>query len=184
LADAEEPSVTAESELPSAAGRVDIFDVRGRELDVLLSEKEQADRQIGSYLELQIKTYALVLTAATVGAGWVFSQKDIALASEPTKVAASLVLASVLSFATIQGVTNYGIVLGYIKYKNLVIGPRMQALLQLQTNPLGALETIARSRSNKVVVISSASGGGLLLLVLLCQIPQLLPAPLRCRWRW
>jgi hypothetical protein len=155
--------VTAEPELPRIHERSEAFDVRGRELDLLLSEKEQADKQIGSYLELQIKTYAFIFTAATVGAGWMFAQNDGAFASGPMRGVVSLTLAFLISFATLQGVSNYGIVLGYIKYKNLVIGPRMQALLRLRVNPLGALKTIASSRSNRVVVMSSATSGGLLL---------------------
>jgi hypothetical protein len=142
---------------------MDPFDAREKELTVLLSEKEYADRQTTSYLELLIRVHGVVFSAAVVGAGWIFAQQGGGLSSGPIRCATALVLAFLICFATFQGVANYGIVLGYIRYKSEVLGPRIQSLLKAETNPLGAFRAIASFGSNRVVVISSVASGGLLL---------------------
>ena len=115
------------------------------ELNILMSEKEQADKQIGSYLELQVKVHTFIFTAAAAAAGWIFAQNKGGLSSPEVRGAAVLALAFLGSFAILQGITVYGIVLGYIRYKNLVIGNRMKILLGLDRNPLMALQVIANS---------------------------------------
>jgi hypothetical protein len=136
------------------------MDVVEKELEVLLSEKEQSDKQIGSYLELQLKVHTVIFTAAAVAAGWVFSQKrDSLLASPEVSGAAALTLAFLGSFAVLQGTINYGIVLDYMRYKHVVVGRRMQDLLGLEQNPLVALPTISSSLANRTVIAASYFGG-------------------------
>ena len=50
---------------------------------------------------------------------------------------------SSVAIAVLQGIINYGIVLGYIRYKYMVVGRRIQELLNLERNPLAALRAIA-----------------------------------------
>jgi hypothetical protein len=135
------------------------MDTVEKELSILMSEKEQADKQIGSYLELQVKVHTLIFTAGAVAAGWIFAQNKGEVSSGDVRGAAVLALAFLGSFATLQGVVNYGIVLGYIRYKHLVVGRRMQDLLGLDRNPLTALRAISSSSSNRIVMASSFFGG-------------------------
>jgi len=133
---------------------------RERLFELLMSEKEQADKQIGSYLELQLKLHTVMFTGAAVGAGWAFAKGGGGFASEPeVRATAALTVAVVAIFAVLQAAANYGIVLGYIRYKHQVIGRQLQALLHLTSNPLSALRTIGASRSNSVVMLASVSGG-------------------------
>lgn len=151
------------------------MDTVEKELSILVSEKEQADKLIGSYLELQVKVRTLIFTTGAVAAGWIFAQNKSDLSSVDVRGAAVLALAFLGSFSTLQGIVNYGIVLGYIRYKNLVVGRRMQDLLELKQNPLAALRAISSSSSNRIVVASSVFGdvfilgasGGLLVYALL-----------------
>lgn len=140
------------------------FNARQGEFDVLMSEKEHADKQIGSYLENLLKLHTVIFAAAAVGAGWAFSGSGDGFASGKVRAIAALALAFLASFATLQTVSNYGIVLGYIRYKNRILGRRLQLLLNLDQNPLAALRTIAMSRSNRLVVIASIGGGVFVLL--------------------
>jgi hypothetical protein len=66
-----------------------------------------------------------------------------------------LALAFLGTFTTLQGIINYGIVLGLIRYKHHVVGRDMGMLLGLGRNPLTALQTIAESSSNKIVIAAS-----------------------------
>jgi hypothetical protein len=134
------------------------------ELNILMSEKEHADKQIGSYLELQVKVHTFIFTAAAAAAaGWIFARKEGDLSSPEVRSAAVLVLAFLGSFAILQGIIVYGIVLGYIRYKNKVVGNRIKDLLGLDRNPLMALQAIASSSSNRIVMTSSIFGGVFLL---------------------
>ena len=83
-------------------------DLAEQELRVLMSEKEQADRQIGAYLELQVKVHTVIFTAAAVAAGWIFAQHEGAVASMDVRGAAILALAFLGSFAVLQGIINFG----------------------------------------------------------------------------
>jgi hypothetical protein len=136
-----------------------LTEIQQAELRILMSDKEQADKQIGSYLELQVKIHTVIFTAAAVAAGWIFAQHDGAPASGDVRGAAVLTLAFLGGFATLQAITNYGIVLGYIRYKHLVVGRRMQQLLGLDHNPLAGLRAIASLSSNRIVIASSFFGG-------------------------
>lgn len=126
-----------------------------QELRILLSEKEQADRQIGSYLELQVKVQTVIFTAAAVAGGWLFAQQKSTPPTVEVRGAAVLTLAFLGCISTLQGIVNYGIVLGYIRYKHLKVGDRMGKLLDLKQNPLAALGTIAAASSNRVVMAAS-----------------------------
>lgn len=156
--------MTSESESEGRNGSEASASARQKEFDVLMSEKQHADKQIGSYLENLLKVHTVIFAAAAVGAGWAFSRSGDGFASEEVRAIAALVLAFLASFATLQTVSNYGIVLGYIRYKNQVLGRRFQKLLNLEQNPLAALNTIAMSRSNRLVVIASVGSGVFVLL--------------------
>lgn len=131
------------------------MDLVEQELRILMSEKEQADKQIGAYLDLQVKLHTVIFTAAVVAAGWIFAQHEGAVATIEVRGAAVLALAFLGSFAMLQGIVNYGIVLGYIRYRHLVVGRRMQELLGLDRNPLAAAPVFGSSSSNHVVTAAS-----------------------------
>lgn len=142
-----------------------MIDSAEKELEILLSEKEQADKQIGSYMDLQLKVHTVIFTAAAVAAGWIFAQSKAGQPPSPeVRGAAALTLAYLGSFAILQGTITYGIVLGYIRYKHFVVGRRMQDLLELKRNPLVAMQAISSSLSNRMVVAASFFGGAFILI--------------------
>jgi len=144
--------------------RPEMSEDRDKQFELLMSEKEQADKQIGSYLELQLKLHGVIFTAAAVGAGWAFAKGSGEFSAVPeVRATAALTVAVVAIFAVLQTTVNYGIALGYIRYKHRVVGRRLQALLHLQGNPLAALRTISASRSNSAVMLASVASSLLLL---------------------
>jgi hypothetical protein len=139
------------------------MDPAAEELKVLMSEKEQADKQIGSYIELQLKLFAFLFSAGVVAGSWVFSSGRFSELPETAKAACALALAFIGCFAVLQSVVNYGIVLGYIRYKHFVVGDRIMKIARMDMNPFRAMATIASTRANSIVVVASVLVGVLVL---------------------
>ena len=101
------------------------------ELQVLLSEKEHADKQISSYLELQLKLLAFLLGAGSAALGFVFAKGEKIL--EPREIAIVILVTCVAGCVVmLQSVVTYGIALGYIHYKKSTLVPRLNVLFALQ----------------------------------------------------
>lgn len=85
--------------------------------ELLLTEKDLADKQIGGYGDLSLKVLAFFGGTVAV-LGWLYSEKGIG--SSHSVAAAVICLAVVvLGCAVIlQGITTYGFTLGYIQYKH------------------------------------------------------------------
>jgi len=133
---------------------------RSEHVALLLSEKEHADRQIGSYLELQLKMMAFLFSALVVAAGLGLGGGSKAGITPSQTGVTLLIVVFIGIFAILQSVIMYGIVLGYIRYKQMVIGRSLKEVLGLTANPLQALPTISRASSNTVVLGASFLLGG------------------------
>lgn len=125
------------------------------ELQVLLSEKEHADKQIGSYLELQLKLLAFLLGAGSAGLGFVFARGDQFL--KPPEAAIVIIVICIAGCVLmLQSVVTYGVALGYIYYKKSILGPRLAELLQLPASPLLSVKSFGESPARFPVFLASS----------------------------
>ena len=125
------------------------------ELQILLSEKEHADKQIGSYLELQLKLLAFLLGAGSAGLGFVFARGDQLL--KPAEIAIVILVACAAGCVVmLQSIVTYGIALGYIYYKKSILGPRLVTLFRLPASPLLAVRSFTESPARLPVFLASA----------------------------
>lgn len=88
--------------------------------ELLLTEKKLADEQIGKYVDLNLKILGFFGAAVAI-MGWLYSDKGIAYSSSPRPIAVgviSLAVALIGCGVILQGVSTYGIALGYIQYKH------------------------------------------------------------------
>lgn len=85
--------------------------------ELLLTEKNLADSQIGGYGDLSLKV--LGFFGGTVAVlGWLYSDKGFGR-NQPVAAGAILTAVVLLGCAIIlQGITTYGFTLGYIQYKH------------------------------------------------------------------
>ena len=123
------------------------------ELTLLLSEKDNADGRIASYLEVQTKILGIALSVVIAALGWLFVGKDD-LGPAGT-IYVLLVLVSVASISILQGTVFTGLALGFIHYKHNVLGARLQTLLALEENPLSAVTKIEESPAGPVVAFAT-----------------------------
>jgi hypothetical protein len=125
------------------------------EFQVLLKELDHADKQIGSYMDLQIKILAVVFAILSASLGFLITTDAGKLT--PHNVAKLLVVVSVVSsLAVIQSTIYYGIALGYIHCKVQSIAPRLQRLIGLSEPPLQALNAFRQSPTRGPVLLSTA----------------------------
>jgi hypothetical protein len=125
------------------------------ELGLLLSEKENADERISGYYQLQSTILGLALSGVVGFLGFVFTNTGLRTGVELTYILLALV--AIASIAGLQATVFNGFALGYIHYKQEVLGPRFQELLRLKKNPLSAASDISRSPANKPIMIATRS---------------------------
>ncbi len=51
------------------------MNVEDQQFEILIHEIEHADRQISSYMALQLKIVGIIFSALAISIGWIFSQK-------------------------------------------------------------------------------------------------------------
>jgi hypothetical protein len=125
------------------------------ELQVLLSEKEHADRQIASYTELQLKLLAFLFGVGSVVLGLIFATGDKKLPEGSAPVV--IIVASIAGcIVMLQSVLTYGIALGYIHYKKAMLAPRLVELAQLPTMPPLTVQSYRSSPARLPVFLASA----------------------------
>lgn len=130
-------------------------EMRAMHFELLMKELEHADRQIGSYMDLQMKILALVFAFLGASLGLLLStEKDRALTPQGT--AKLLIIASaVASFGVLQSSINYGTALAYMHNKTHFIAPRIKVLLQLQEMPLPAIRAFRESPASPPVLLAT-----------------------------
>jgi hypothetical protein len=136
-----------------------------KEFDLLHSEVEYCNSQIGNYFELQIKIFGFVASAAAVCLGLVFANggEGAKALSPPTTARVLVALSGVLSFAVLQGVITYSIALGYMGYKSVEVARRLKSLLALSELPLKSVSAVfSGSAGVPLATASSLATFGLL----------------------
>ena len=127
------------------------------ELQVLLKELEHADKQISSFMELQMKILGVVFTLLAATLGLLFTNK-VGIKLEPQNIAILLVIISVVgSFGVMQSIINYGISLGYMHNKQDFISPRLKDLIKLKELPLQAVTAFESSPAKAPVLFATAT---------------------------
>jgi cation transporter-like permease len=125
------------------------------ELSILLSEKENADERISGYYLIQSTILGLAFSGVIGVLGFVFSKDGIR--SEPALTYILLASVAIASIAGLQATVFNGFALGYIHYKQEVLGPRFVKLLGLADNPLLAASHINDSPASRPIMIATRS---------------------------
>jgi hypothetical protein len=125
------------------------------ELQILLSEKEHANHQISSYVELQLKLVAFFFGAGSAALGFLLTKGAEALTPEE-KATVILVGCVAGCIVMLQSVITYGIVLGSIHYKKAIPGPRLGILANLPGSPLLAVKSFTSSPARIPVFFAAA----------------------------
>lgn len=102
---------------------------------VLVSEKEHADQQIRSYMDLLTKVTGVVFTALAVAVGWIFADRDTAL-SAAERITAVLAVLFIAEFSILYGSFSYGAMLNSIVYKDHIID-QLDEILEEKKLPRG-----------------------------------------------
>ena len=103
------------------------MDKEEKYFELLISEKEFADKQIGSALDLHVKVLGF-FAAVVVLLGWIYSDK----ASKPVQEHVPLVMLIVVAFGCaviLQAIVFYGSSLAYTEHKRRRLQPALADLL-------------------------------------------------------
>jgi hypothetical protein len=120
---------------------------------VLMSEKEQADQQIRSFLDLQSKLTGVMLPALAATVGWLIVERKVPLSPEGKGIAL-LTVATLLEFGMIYGVFSYGVALGSMTYKHRFLNEQFELILGRR--PLGAVSAFKDSAARGPINFTAA----------------------------
>jgi hypothetical protein len=128
-----------------------------KEFDLLLSEAQNCNGQIGNFFELQIKIVGVVVSAVGLSLSLLAAagQHGTYHLSPASSAKILVALSGVMSFAVIQGAITYAIAIGYMHYKALVVAPRLKQLLLLSEVPLATLRSILRGPTGVPLLVAS-----------------------------
>ena len=124
------------------------------EFQILVKELEHADKQISSYMDLQMKILGVVFTLLAASLGILFSTKTGQTLTQENVSVVLGVISLLSSFGFLQTVINYGIALGYMYYKQCNIAPRLQRQIGLSDTPLQAITAFQQSPARLPVMIA------------------------------
>jgi hypothetical protein len=137
----------------------EISDRRSQLFELLLSEKEYADRQIGANLEANLKLLGTVFTVVVAVLGWVLAQKGGQALDLRSRGIILLCLVALSSIGSLMGTVFNGFAFGYVAYKEGSLGPRFCRYLGLTENPLAANKFIGRSAARLPILAGTAMLG-------------------------
>ena len=130
------------------------MDTTEMEFQIIMKELDHADRQIQSYMDLQMKILGVAFTFLGGILGLLLS-KATGVAN-PQDLAKLLIVASALgSFGVLQSSIVYGTVIGYIYGKVHLIAPRLVRLLNLKETPLLAVRAFRESPAMLPVILAT-----------------------------
>lgn len=130
-------------------------DLSERELQVALKELDHADKQISSYMDLQLKIVGFVLAFFGTATGLLLST-EAGSRVHGLDLPKLLVIASAVgSFGILQSAINYGIALGYMYNKTRYLAPRLKLLLGVEKSPLDAVRAFHESPARSPVMIAT-----------------------------
>jgi hypothetical protein len=131
----------------------DRMDNAEKKFQLLMSEKEFADSQIGGFFDLQVKIFTF-LGAAVVLLGWIYSDRPKPLGDSGLAVSA-IAFVVIGCSVMLQGITMYGTSLSYLEYKTTTLNDELQTLLALPKPPLNTLGNWRSSPTQPPVMLAT-----------------------------
>jgi hypothetical protein len=126
-----------------------------RHFQLLMSEKEFADSQVGAFFEIHIKVLTF-LGAAIVLLGWLYSDKDRSAGDQALSMLA-LIVAIIGCSVILQGIAVYGTALGYLEYKVTTLADGFARVVPLDEPPYPAFWRWRSSRVQLPVLVSAVA---------------------------
>lgn len=128
---------------------------REKEFELLLAETDYANKQIGSYMGVQMKLLGILFPViGTIIAAVFAAEKNDVLSKESTATAL-LTLSLIGSFGILQTSITYGSTLTYMHYKNKFLAPKLQALLDLRYQPLATIDSFVETGVSDAVFFAT-----------------------------
>lgn len=141
---------------PEAAGSAqDWPPEKDREFKLLLAETEHANKQIGSYMGVQMKLLGVLFSALGAFVAILFAAEDKVALSNSNLAKAFLAISLIASFGVFQTAISYGTALSYIGYKARRLAPRFKALLRLNYQPLDSIRAFNSGGVSRAVLFST-----------------------------
>jgi hypothetical protein len=125
-----------------------------RRFQLLMSEKEFADSQIGAFFELHVKVLTF-LGAALVLLGWLYSDKARVATGDTAAIALAVVILG--CGVILQGIVVYGTALGYLEYKVTALREGFERSVPRLVAPVPAFWRWRSSRVQFPVVFAAAA---------------------------
>lgn len=129
------------------------MDIAEKKFQLLMSEKEFADSQIGGFFDLQVKIFTF-LGAAVVLLGWIYSDKPKPLDDGGLAILA-IAFVVIGCSVMLQGITMYGTSLSYLEYKTTTLNTELQTLLALPKPPFNTLGRWRSSSTQPPVMLAT-----------------------------
>lgn len=125
--------------------------------ELLLTEKNLADSQIGGYGDLSLKVLTFFGGAVAV-LGWLYSEKGFNGLHEPIIAGAICAAVVIIGCGVIlQGITTYGFTLGYIQYKHETLNEAFVRVARMNRYPFNHIRAWWHGAARRPVLL--ASGG-------------------------
>jgi hypothetical protein len=103
------------------------FDVDEKYFELLLSEKNLADKMVSGYADLSLKVFGMFGAGGAL-LGWLFSAN--ARDSWSTSIGVACIALAIASCGIVaQGVNTYSLTLGYVQYRNEYLNDAFRRLL-------------------------------------------------------
>jgi hypothetical protein len=152
----EESLTEKENTLLTPASVESGFDSKAAYMNLLLSEKEYADKRIGAYIEIQAKITAIVFPVVIAALGWIFTQKDSQIPLKGLDIATLCLLICVASSIVLLISSFFNsYTLMFISYKIDNLGHSFKELLDLDENPLASLEMAVDAPARRPIMFAS-----------------------------
>jgi hypothetical protein len=129
--------------------------------ELLMSEKQLADSQVGGYMELHVKVLGF-LAAAVVFLGWLYSGKSeirqpgSAMDANTLRLVCLCVVLLTCG-VVLQSIVVYGLSVAHLQYRNNELYESFQKLLGDDIPPFGAVNYWTKSAASTPVMYSAAA---------------------------
>ena len=118
--------------------------------ELLISEKQHADSAIVGYASLHVKVFGFFGVGITL-LGWLFGEHGATDNTGFVAVAFAVISCGII----VHGVSTYALTLGYVQWKNEILNPAFQKLLDLREPPLTAVLAWGHSEARRPTTVSS-----------------------------
>jgi hypothetical protein len=131
------------------------MDIADKRFQLLMSEKEFADTQIGGFFDLQVKIFTF-LGASVVLLGWIYSDKPKPVGGDGLSLLA-ITFVVIGCSVMLQGITMYGTALSYLEYKTTDLNEAFRAELTLPKAPFNTLWNWRLSPTQPPVMLATSA---------------------------